>query len=157
MAFLSAYSGVRRIAVGDPDGEYWVDLREHLSQGGKEKGDRALQQMSVVGGKPQLSPDVVEFRQQLVLASIDNWNLDDDNGQVWPLNMHSVKRLPASVFDELWAVVDESNKPRSSVERRQFPAGGVGGDPDGDGDGAGVPVDVPVEAGVLAAPGDDEG
>lgn len=156
MGFLSAYSGVRRIEIGDPDQKYWVDLKEHLSQGAKEKGDRALQQHQVIGGKPQMTPDVVEFRQQLVLASIDNWNLDDDNGVIWPINMQSVKRMPGVVFDELWAVVDETNKPRSSEERRQFPAGDLGGDPDGDGDGATVAVDVPAEAGVLAAPGDDE-
>lgn len=156
MGFLSAYSGIRRVEIGDPDGKYWVDLKEHLSQGSKEKGDKALQHMQVVGGKPQMSPDVVEFRQQLVLASIDDWNIDDDNGTVWPISMVSVKRLPSTVFDDLWEIVNETNKPRSSEERRQFPAGDVGGDPDGDGDGAGEPVDVPAEAGVLAAPGDDE-
>lgn len=157
MGFLSAYSGVRRVEIGprEPDGVYWVDLREHLSQGSKEKGDRALQTMHVVNGRPQVTPDVVEYRQQLVLASIADWNLDDDNGQTWPVNMQSVKRLPGSVFDQLWAVIDETNAPLSTEERRRFPAGGLGGDPDGVG-GAAVPVDVLDPAAVLAAPGDDE-
>lgn len=153
--FLSAYSGTRRITIEHPTGDYWVELKEHLSQAAKEKGDRALQTYTPSGnGKPQLSPDVVEFRQQLVLASIADWNLDDDNGTVWPVNMQNVKRLPASVFDDLWTVIDETNAPLSTAEQRQFPAGGVGGDPDGDG-GAPVPVDVPDPAAVLAAPGDE--
>lgn len=156
MGFLSAYSGVRRVEIGDPDSKYWVDIKEHLSQGAKEKGDRALQQTHVVDGKAQMTPDVVEFRQQLVLASIDGWNLDDDNGIVWPINMQNVKRLPAAVFDELWTVVDETNVPLSTAERRRFPAGDLGGDPDGDA-GAGGPVDVLDSAAVLAAPGDDQG
>jgi hypothetical protein len=158
MGFLSAYSGVRRIELGPrtPDESYWVDLREHVSQGAKEKGDRALQSMHVVNGKPQVTPDVVSFRQELLLASVADWNLDDDNGTIWPLNMQSIKRLPAAVFDQLWEVVDATNAPLSTEERRRFPAGGVGGDPDGDA-GAGEPVDVLAPAAVLAAPGDDEG
>lgn len=153
MGFLSAYSGVRRV---DLDGHYWVDLKEHLSQGAKERGDRALQQMQIVDGKPHVTPDVVEFRQQLVLASIADWNLDDDNGHVWPINMTCVKRLPVAVFDRLWAVVDETNKPPTSAERAQFPEGAVRGDPDED-PRAANPVDVQPEAAVLAAPGDDVG
>jgi hypothetical protein len=153
--FLSAYSGTTRVEVGDPDSGYWVDLKDHLSQGAKEKGERALQRYQFADGKTALNPDVVESRQQWVLASIDGWNLDDANGQVWPISMTSVKRLPGEVFEQLWEVVDGSNTPRSTEERRQFPAGGVGGDPDAD-PGPAVPVDVPAEAAVLAAPGDDQ-
>lgn len=153
MGFLSSYSGVRRVHLDD---HYWVDLKEHLSQGAKERGDRALQQMQIVDGKPHVTPDVVEFRQQLVLASIADWNLDDDNGQVWPISMQSVKRLPVAVFDRLWGVVDETNKPPTTAERAQFPEGTVRGDPDGD-PGATGAVDVQPPAAVLAAPGDDVG
>lgn len=153
MGFLSAYSGVRRVPIGDT---YWVDLKEHLLQRDKEKGDRALQHMQVVEGKPQINPDVVEFRQQLVLASVHDWNLDEDNGQIWPINMQNVKRLPSAVFDELWAVIDKTNEPRTTAEQRQFPAGAVGGGPDGDA-GAAEPVDVPDPGAVLETPGDDQG
>lgn len=153
MGFLSAYSTIRRVPIDDT---YWVDLREHLSQGAKEKGDRALQQVQIVGGKAQPTPDTVEFREQLVLASIADWNIDDDNGTVWPINMQSIRRLPASVFDLLWEVVDETNAPRKPAEQAQFPAGDVRGDPHGN-PGTAEPVNVQPAAAVLAAPGDDQG
>jgi hypothetical protein len=148
--FLSAYEGTYRITIPHPDREYWVELRKHLQHGATEKSAAALQSVSVVDGKPQMRPDVWRSRTEMVCASIVNWNLDDPNGTVWPINIQSVRRLPEAVFDQIHDAIEESNKPLTPAERAQFPDEGSGGDQDGLG-GAGEPVDVPDGAGTVAA------
>jgi len=67
----------------------------------------------------------------MVLASIKEWNLDDEAGTVWPVDLEHVQGLPGTEFDRIWKIVDEKNKPATSEEKRRFPAGGVSGDQDG--------------------------
>lgn len=143
MGFLSAYDGVDRVVIPHPDGDYWVDLKRHLPLGAIEKAESHLQRIAMIDGKPCPAPDVVKSKQERVLASIADWNIDDDNGTVWPINLQNLRRLPDTVFDQLHAAVEASNVPANSEERRRFPDDSVGGDPDGDG-GAAVPVDVPA-------------
>lgn len=131
MSFLSAYSDVKRVPIGDPERGYWVDLKEYVSQGDKEDAERALTAMVVNDGKAVVNPDVTTYRQLTLVAAIAGWNLDD-NGVVWPVSLESVKRLPGVVFDELWKHVEESNAPRSKEDQLQFRAGDVSGDPHGD-------------------------
>lgn len=146
MGFLSAYSSTRRVDIGDPARGYWVELREVLSQGAKEKAEQALMgRQHVNGGDVVVNMDVARYRQLMVLASIKDWNLDDDNGQVWPLNLQSVQRLPGVVFDQLWSIVDGSNEPRGAAEQRQFPDGRDDGDQVGP-ERAGEPGPVLAEA-----------
>jgi hypothetical protein len=151
MGFLSAYSGTRRVHIGDDTSAYWVELREHVSQGAKEGAERMLSNMLFVDGKAQPNPDVARYRQMMVHASIENWNLDDDNGVIWPINLQNVKRLPGTVFDQLWAILDEIAAPADATERRQFPDAGVGGDQDGWGP-APEPLNVPDGARTVEAP-----
>jgi hypothetical protein len=129
MGFLSAYSGTQKITVGDPSRGYWVELRETLSQGAKEKAEQALQgRQRINGGDVVAEMDVARYRQLMVLASVKDWNLDNDDQKIWPLNLQSVQRLPGVVFDELWKFVDNSNAARSSADQRQFPDTGDDGD-----------------------------
>jgi hypothetical protein len=142
MAFLSAYSATRKVPIGPAGSGYWVELREHLSKGATEEAERALTSGRVVPGQDfEMSIDTARYRQLMLLAAIVSWNLDDDEGKVWPLTLKSVQDLPGSEFDRLWKVVDDFNSPDSPQERRQFPDAGAGSDPHGDG-GPAVPVDV---------------
>jgi hypothetical protein len=152
MGFMSAYDGTHRIAIPHPDKEYWVELKRNLSLGATEKSTAALQALIMVDGKPCPAPDVFKSRAETVLASILDWNLDDDNGTVWPRNMQSLRRLPDSVFTLLHDAVEESNKARPAAEQARFHGEGIVGDPDGD-NGAPVDVDVPAGAGALEATG----
>lgn len=145
MGFLSPYSGTRKVTVGDPERGYWVELREVLSQGAKEKAEQALQgRQRVNGGEVVMQMDVARYRQLMVEASIVTWNLDDDNGKIWPVNLSSVQRLPGNEFDRLWSMVDEMNTPVDPKERRQFPDEGDDGDSIGD--------ERPAVAGYVPAP-----
>lgn len=156
MGFLSAYEGVDRLAIPHPEKDYWVDVKRHVTHGATEKSAAALQGVVLVEGKAKPTPDVFKSQSELVLASVENWNLDDDNGQVWPINMQSIRRLPEAVFDQIHDAVKESNKPQTAAERRKFP------DVDADGDqvrerGTAQPVDVLGGAGAMEAPGVEAG
>lgn len=130
MGFLSVYSGVKRIVIDEERG-YWIDIKEHISQGDREASERALTSMVVADGKSTVNPDVTAWRQYLVLAGIANWNLDDDNGVVWPITMESILRLPGDVYDRLWNEVESSATVRSGRDQQQFRDGSVSGNPDG--------------------------
>lgn len=156
MGFLSAYSGTRKIDVG---GGYWIEVLECLPIMDKQRAEKALASSPRVdmSGNGTISLDTVAFHNAMVEASVVAWNLDDDNGQVWPLAPDSVKRvnisrLPAPVFDQVWEVVNELNGPRETADKVRFPEPGVGSDPAGDG-GAAEPEDVRAGAAVVAAPG----
>lgn len=133
MGFLTAYSTTTKVTIGDEGRGYWVELKDCLSQGDKEKAEQALTTGQLTPGQDiQMVMDVARYRQLMVLASVKAWNLDDDNGQVWPVDLEHVQALPGNEFDRLWSIVDKSNAPASKAERKRFPDGGVSGDQDGD-------------------------
>lgn len=144
MGFLSVYEGSRKIFIDEARG-YWVEISDYISQGAKEDAERCLAKVVMVGDKAVPTPDVARFRQQSVLAAIKTWNLDDDNGRVWPLDLKHVQMLPTEVFDLLWDAVDGQNKELSPQDQRQFHAEDVSGDPDGY-VGTAELLDVPAEA-----------
>lgn len=152
MGFLSAYDGVKRVPIPHPNPtkEYWVDLKSYLSLGNTEKSAQALQEMELVGGKPRPAPNVFKHESERVLASVLDWNLDDDHG-VWPINMQSIRRLPESVFELLKEKVNATNRPRTAEEQAQFPAADESGDSVAGDGGAAELVDVPDEAGAVEA------
>lgn len=145
MGFLSAYSGTKKITVGtDPDGPYWVEIKTCLTSGDKEKADQALASGKLIPGqKPEMAMNIVKYRQLTVQASIVDWNLDDDNGKIWPIDLAHVRKLPAPVFDQIYKEVDEANKPATTEETKSFRPEGVSGDPDEDG-GSADTGDVPA-------------
>ncbi|MFB8182637.1 hypothetical protein ACFC8N_42940 [Streptomyces sp. NPDC055966] len=156
MGFLSAYSDTRKIDLG---GGYWVEIKECLSIVEKQRAEKALSSGPVFdqNGRGSAQMDMPAFHTEMVVASITAWNLDEDDGTVWPLTPEPVKRknvarLPASVFDQIFKEVDELNGPKPARERAQFPEPGLGGDPDGHG-GATEPGDVLGGAAAVAAPG----
>lgn len=159
MGFLSAYSGTRRIDIGNG---YWVEIKECLSIVEKQRAEKALSSGPVFdqSGRGSAQMDMPAFHTEMVVASVVGWNLDEDDGTVWPLTPEPVKRknvarLPAPVFDRIFEAVNELNGPQPAKERAQFPEPGVGGDPDGDG-GTAVAGDVLGGTAAVAAPGDPQ-
>lgn len=155
MGFLSAYSGVETIDVGNG---YWVKVKTCLAAAEKQRAEKALGSPTIDNsGQRSATLSITDFATELVVASILDWNLDDDNGAVWGLAPDAVKRkniarLPSPVFDQIYEVVNGLNSPQNPADRQRFPDGGVGGDPDGHG-GAGVAVELPAGAGAVEAPG----
>lgn len=137
MPFLDPYGGTVQMPIGDPSRGYWVKLREYASQGDKESAEKALSQMLIVDGQPQIDPDTARYRQLLVLAHIVEWNLDDEKG-IWPITLENVRRIPGPLFDALWKTVDLLASPvQDAAERRAFPGGSDDSDPERD-DGSAV-------------------
>lgn len=155
MGFLSHYSGVQRVEVGEG---YWVDVKKCLTVAEKQRAETALTSNPVVdmSGHGTAKVDMPAFHNEMMFASIVGWNFDEDDGTPWALMPDRVKRIniariPAPVFDTVWEVVNELNGPQSKADRIRFPVNGVGRDQDGDA-GASVADDVqPGDATVAEA------
>jgi hypothetical protein len=160
--FLSAYEGTERIDLGRG---YWVDVKKCLSSAEYAPVEMALgsRQRPVANGKGQVTFGEINQREaqiRMLLASIEDWNLDDD-GVKWPLSpekakRESIERLPSGVRMQIYKKCDDLNGPPDEEEQARFPDAGELGDPDGDA-GAGDPARLRDGAGVLAAAGPDEG
>lgn len=160
--FLSAYEGTQRIDLGRG---YWIDVKKCLSSAEYAPVEFALgsrQHVSANGnGKVQFSDiDQREAQIRMLIASIDDWNLDDD-GVKWPLadakaKRASIERLPVAIRMQVYKVCDALNGPPEEDEQARFPDGAERGDPDGIA-GPGSAVGLPDGTGVLAAAGADEG
>ena len=122
MSFLSAYNGTDKVKVGPAGTDYWVEVKKFLTQGGQEAAEKALTKMVSVAGSPEARPDVASYRQLMVLAAIENWNLDGDDGQILPITRQSVQKLPVPVFNQLWEKVQANNSEaeRSPEEQLDF-------------------------------------
>lgn len=142
MGFLSAYSNVKRVVIGDPKRGYWVDLRYHIPVGDKEEADRALTQATITVDQEtqkqesKIVPDATSYRQLMTVAAIAAWNLDGDdehgNTKAWPVDLEHVRMLPGDEFDKLWKIIDSLGDPETEAEKVRFPDDSVVGDPDGD-------------------------
>lgn len=159
MGYKADYSATERITLSNP--AYWVEIRTCLSRRDLRAAEKLLTDATIdvsAGGaqSARMMPDVTAYRDHMVTASIVDWNLDDDAGQVLPITPEAVQELAGEDWDRIWERVNLLNGPDGPAERRRFPAGGVGGDPVGPGRTA-DPAAVPPGAGDVAAPGPHPG
>lgn len=158
MAFLDDYSGTERIDVGKG---YWVDIKLCLSREEKRDANKYMSRMAAVQDDKtdkmvtRAVPDIERYRDEVVLASIVDWNLDDKDG-VWQLSPPSAKRknvnrLPEAVFDKVYKRANELNKSPEVDEQKTFRDDAEQRDHDADAvdEGAGDPGEVPDGAGIL--------
>lgn len=151
--FLSAYDGVERIDLGR---DYWVDVKRCLSHFELQQAQAKMgagRQTVETTGRQYATIDMNAFENEMIVLSVVDWNLDDENGGKWPLAperalRQSVARLPAAVASQIFTRCNELNGPAPAREAAQFPGEDLGGDPVGDGGPAGVGV-LPDPPGVL--------
>lgn len=157
--FLSAYDGVERIDLGRG---YWVDVKQCLSHAELQQAQAkmgAARQTVEAGGRQFATVDMNAFETELIVLSIVDWNLDDENGVKWPLQPDralraSVARLPGPVATQIYQRCNELNGSGSKREAAQFPGEDLGGDQGGD-TGAAAVGELPDPAGVLGEAGAD--
>lgn len=144
----SGYDGTTRIDLGNG---YFAEVKNCLSSAEKNRVDDLLggkQRIDVGAQRTYADLNFSASRDEMVILSLTDWNLDDPDGTVWMLGEPTpgkdpfpanhprrlnVGRLPAPVRDAIWAKCDELNAPRTGQDAAQFPGEGVGGTEDGDG------------------------
>lgn len=157
--FLSAYDGTERVEFGRG---YWADVKRCLSHAEQQRAQAKLgagRQSIDLSGRASAVVDMNAFETEMIVLSLVAWNLDDEDGTVWPLapdkaRRESVARLPASVAASIFQKCNELNGPMDKREAAGFPGADLGGGEVGDGGAAGVGV-VPDPAGVLGEAGPD--
>lgn len=165
MGFLDNYAGTERIDLEDG---YWIDIKICLSRDEKRAAEGFMSRVGAVSDpnddKKMITravPDLPRYRDELVIASIVDWNLDDTNGTVWRLDPPSAKRanvgrLPDAVFDKVYKRADALNKEPEVPEQKTFRNEPGERDPEGLAR-TGDVVDVFDREGVLAGTGLDQG
>lgn len=155
MGFMSRYEGIERLDIGDG---YWIAVKKCLSWAEAEDAERAGVTMKVnpgSGRKPDeprtsisMDPETKLFEQ--VLASLVDWNLDDEDGHTWSLDWDreaekaakearrpnwksprrkNLERLPRPVFEIVSQFVARANRAPSRDEAGSFPEDGLSSDP----------------------------
>lgn len=104
--FLSLYSGTERVILG---GDYWVEIRQFLSNADYATAQRALFIPKVKNQEVTATIESEAYQQTLVLLSIVNWNLTDENNVLMPVTIESVRRLPQRSFLQLLDRITELN------------------------------------------------
>lgn len=184
MGFASKYEGVDRVDVGDG---YWVDIKKALTWAESEAAEKAgfgfavapnLDDPKKTRTNVSIDPEAKMF--EMVLASVVDWNLDNDDGSKWPLDYdraleaagkakaagqgnawksprrRSLERLPKPVADLLQAEVGKRNQAMDEAKAQSFRPGGGLGDP-GQQDGQPDDPEVLYGAEVVATAGDNGG
>lgn len=105
--FLSGYNSTTRLFI-DPDKKWWIDVKDHLSRREQATASAALIQSTVryVGiddAETTGSINTTAYQMELVVASVVDWNLTDEEDQPLPLSpdedkRESINRLPSEVF-----------------------------------------------------------
>lgn len=157
-SFFDYYEGTRRVEVGRPGAGFYVELYLHASYKSMEAAVRAMTQMNISGaGEAGMRGDMPRYQQLSILAHIKAWNLTSPDGTVLPITEESVRRLPLTVGNQLWQIVQNELDPQPTKdERKRFP------DADGGGDsarepGAGGVSEVSDGEGGLGEPGAELG
>lgn len=156
--FLAAYEGTEHIDLGNG---WWVKVKKCLSStelGWAQSAMGADKQRVEGNGNQFADLNVQAFQRELIVQSLDSWNLTDAGDVPLPLDSGittpprpgqnpyppncprrvSVGRLPAPVFAQVYDVCNEANGTRDPAEAARFPDPAVGGGPDGDGAPAGT-------------------
>jgi hypothetical protein len=129
--FLSGYNQVTRINI-DPEGKWWIDVKDHLSRRDTAIATTALVKPIVRyedgDSQTQGNVDTVSYQMELVIAGIVDWNLTDEEDVLLPLDppdakRESINRLPNDVFTIVAGHIQGVPRPASDA---QFPKGTVG-------------------------------
>jgi hypothetical protein len=149
--FLAAYEGTEHIDLGDG---WWVKVKKCLSStelGWAQSAMGADRQRVEGNGNQYADLNVQQFQRELIVQSLDSWNLTDAADAPLPLDAGpvpvrhgqnpyppgcprrvSVGRLPSPVFAKVYEVCNAANGTRDAGEAARFPDPAVGGDTDGD-------------------------
>jgi hypothetical protein len=134
VTFLGQYDEVDTVYFG-ADKKWWVKVRKHLARGEFKVAQTALVEPVLrykgTEGETSGKVDSVSYQDQILFASIIDWNLTGRDGAVLPLGTPeerraSINALPEEVFEEIIAVTD-AGKVRGKAPAEQFRKDGEAG------------------------------
>jgi hypothetical protein len=123
--FLALFNTPDRIEVTD-DGAFWIDIKTSLTADDYEHAQRVLfGKMAMKGGDLSATPDTISYQHELVFRAVVDWNLTDEDGDLLPLEPEkakhdSIRRIPQSIFIDLYNRVNKASSARSSGDELQF-------------------------------------
>jgi hypothetical protein len=123
--FLSLFNEPERVLVTD-DGEFWIDIKTSLTAEDYEHAQRVLfGKMAMHGADLSATPDTISYQHELVFRAIVNWNLTDEDGDLLPLEPEkakhdSIRRIPQSIFVDLYQRVNQASSARTGGDELQF-------------------------------------
>lgn len=118
--FLALFDGKETVDLGNG---YACTIRKFLSE-----DDFAAAADALVPVK-KLAPNGIEgavdtkgYSRVLVLRALVSWTLDDENGNMLPITLDTIKRLPQVVFAKILAAVQNNNTEDegSAATQREF-------------------------------------
>ncbi len=134
MGYLGRYTGTETIDLGDG---YYVKVKKCLSGDEIAAAERAVLQWTpqLVGDGWRAVPARAEpsaYVREMAIASLAEWNIDDDTGNVLPLDTDDARRgnyglLSRPHQEQIEEVVARLNAAPTREETVQFPAGGKSG------------------------------
>lgn len=136
MGYRSDTFGDEKITLSHP--AYWVKVKKCLTRTEQKKVEGALMSVTYndkdgVNGTPEIS----QSRDLLVVLSVLDWNLTDDDDKAIPVNPGTIlTELSGPDFELVWKRLNALNKTPSGPEAAAFPGTGERGDNAG-GTGAG--------------------
>lgn len=124
MGYVSVYSGTDTITL-PTNPKYFVKLRKCLSRAQLKQAEGMLTQAVIdMQGNGSIRPDVSGYRNAMVLFSLAEWNIDDEDGNVLPINPSTVDLLAGPDFDAVWNRVDKLNSEMEPEDQARFPEAG---------------------------------
>lgn len=124
MGYVAVFSGTDKLVLPSSP-QYYVLLRKCLSRAQLKQAESLLTQAVIdMQGNGSVKPDVAGYRNAMVLFSLADWNLDDENGNVLPITPATVDMLAGPDFDAVWNRVDELNSDMEPEDQARFPEAG---------------------------------
>jgi hypothetical protein len=125
--YTARNNGLVRVELEDG---YWVEVKTHLSHGETKRAKQALMDatLKVVDEVSETSAkiDMIEYEQEIAMAGIIAWNLDDESGNVLPLAPEGAKRASIDLmdtddFDKVVAAISGVKKKKAGEPEKKFP------------------------------------
>jgi aminoglycoside N3'-acetyltransferase len=128
--YLSRHNEIKRVDLG---GDFWVEVKTHLSHGETKAAKRALMKahLTMVDDKSETTAeiDMVEYQQAKAFAAIVAWNLTDDNGNQLPLapdyaKLASIDQMDDDDFDLVMVAIEgvaKKEAKKGGETERKFP------------------------------------
>jgi hypothetical protein len=108
---------------------YWVQVKTHLTHGETKRAKKALMDatLKMVDEVSETSAklDMTAYEQEIALAGIIAWNLDDADGNPLPLapedaKIASIDLMDSDDFDKVVAAVSGVSKKKAGASEGKF-------------------------------------